>query len=356
MRETLQWLDDATTKYPHAVTLQGGDQYFEKWTDVERFAVPRTLFSMYDHVDDGELDADKDELPEATAAKLTLEDDSHMHMTSSVGSDGPRSVTMSSIQSVRSSISPLSPPTSPTRAVSSPAKPATTVMSTSAQATSASGSVPIKLQSLFNYILWRVHQELDPAAALESFIFLCNDPSKVECARSFDIRSKRLEQLRDAVGREDRDFRNRQMVQNRENQSAVKSSPQDGDDEVVYKPQFKAPAATVSKKQQQPSNVIDPDAFIRTTPLPLQSPQALQAQIFQNVPTGPASRGGNRGSKARGAARGRGNMMASRGSTTTAFSGFESRPERGPIDPNSFTRPRGSGYTGRGGRRLWVPT
>ena len=28
----------------------------------------------------------------------------------------------------------------------------------------------------------------------------------------------------------------------------------------------------------------------------------------------------------------------------------------GQIDPNSFTRPRASGYTGRGGRKLWVPT
>lgn len=28
----------------------------------------------------------------------------------------------------------------------------------------------------------------------------------------------------------------------------------------------------------------------------------------------------------------------------------------GQIDPNSFARPRGGGYTGRGGRKLWVPT
>lgn len=28
----------------------------------------------------------------------------------------------------------------------------------------------------------------------------------------------------------------------------------------------------------------------------------------------------------------------------------------GQIDPNSFARPRGSSYTGRGGRKLWVPT
>ncbi|KXL50852.1 MAG: hypothetical protein FE78DRAFT_137043, partial [Acidomyces sp. 'richmondensis'] len=49
VEETLKWLDDATTKYPWAVTLQGGDQYYANWAEVERFAVPRPLFSESDH-------------------------------------------------------------------------------------------------------------------------------------------------------------------------------------------------------------------------------------------------------------------------------------------------------------------
>ena len=48
VRETLKWLDEATTKYPQAVTLQGAEDFYSSWAEVEKFVVPRTLFSEND--------------------------------------------------------------------------------------------------------------------------------------------------------------------------------------------------------------------------------------------------------------------------------------------------------------------
>ena len=128
-------------------------------------------------------------------------------------------------------------------------------------------------------------------------------------AKGFEIRPKRLEQLRDAIGREDRDFKNRQMVLSRENQNVstpalVPIAPAaqqsiDDDNEVVYKPPPKAPAAMLSSQQQprnQP-NVIDPDTFQRDTktvqmqPLPrsprMQHTTAQAARGGPNLPFAP---------------------------------------------------------------------
>ena len=52
VRETLQWLDDATTKFPNVVTLQGADEVYKKWAEVENFVVPRTLFSENDGMEE----------------------------------------------------------------------------------------------------------------------------------------------------------------------------------------------------------------------------------------------------------------------------------------------------------------
>ncbi|KAF2148802.1 hypothetical protein K461DRAFT_231919, partial [Myriangium duriaei CBS 260.36] len=50
--EALEWLDEATTTYPHLVTLQGGFDKFETWAEVEKYALPKTLFSEEDDVED----------------------------------------------------------------------------------------------------------------------------------------------------------------------------------------------------------------------------------------------------------------------------------------------------------------
>lgn len=356
------------------VTLQGADEIFEEWAEVEKFVVPRTLFSETDGLDESEVvpEAGAGDLPTEGMSKLALTNGGRKTSVSSAASAGTRSISRSSVHSQRTSVSALSPPTSPLKADASPVKSAVGPVEQSA---SSSDSVPKKLQPLFNYILWRVHQEVDPVAALESFIFLCNDPSKVEFAKGFEIRTKRLEQLREAIGREDRDFKYRQMYQSRENQhpapaAATPSQAPNSDtgEDVVHKSPPTAPAAMLGKPIQQP-NVIDPDAFGRNGPRnasPAQVPvqpypsrpysASPQFAIRGQAPTF-APRGMPRGNF-RGVPRGRGNFVPGRGGfvPNNHINGANGLLPNGQIDPNSFARPRGGGYTGRGGRKLWVPT
>jgi len=371
VRETLRWLDEATSRQAHLIALQGSEDWFEKWSDVEKFAVPRTLFSEADDHDlEPEFEADGEDAVDEGINSLTLDDIARKTPASSAASKGSGSLSPSSMRSQRSSMSVESPPTSPAKPLSSPTKPAS---DTNGPDNANSDSVPARLQSLFNYILWRIHQEENPVAALESFIFLCNDPSKVNYAKGFEIKTKRLEQLRDAISREDRDFKNRQMLLQRENGGVATGKGQKIHDNTevatVNRSPPKAPAAMLPKQMAQ-QNVIDPDVFDRgdatiiqvanTTKVEPHSPRpqnvAMRAGFGgPNLPFAP--RGNLRGNS-RGAPRGRGNFAG----PGTARGGFVPQAHmhtvlpNGQIDPNSFTRPRGSGYTGRGGRKLWVPT
>ena len=366
MRETLKWLDEATSKFPYAVTLQGAEDYFDKWAEVEKFVVPRTLFSESDMPDtEPEPELDVDTAPDEDMSRLTLGDVTRKTPVSSAASVGSRSLSASSMRSQRSSISALSPPTSPAKGTSSPGKQEIPVCE---QASISSSGVPPRLQPLFNYILWRIHQEKNPVAALESFIFLCNDEDKVKYAKGFEIRTKRLEQLRQAIGREDQDLKNRQMVLQRENQTpfTVQQKTMSAN-ETVKKSPPSAPAA-MAAQHQTATNVIDPDVFgrppvvhLHTTPPQLQprspripsvSPHAARGgQPF--VPRG-NPRGNMRGNF-RGA-RERGNFGGPGRGGFALNARIDGTIPGAQIDPNSFVRPRGSGYAGRGGRKLWVPT
>lgn len=296
---------------------------------------------------------------------------------SSQGSAGSVSLSPSSLKSVRSSISALSPPTSPAKASISPIRNLSAIAAANSRPQSSSASVPQALQPLFNYILWRIHQENDPVAALESFIFLCNDERKVSFAKGFDIKWKRLEQLREAIGREDRDFKNRQALLNRENE---KLGTPTAETETVAESKVedstqpappKAPAAMLQKTQ---TKVIDPNAFdrgvtnkpstaVQQPAMPPRSPRMTHAN--RGSPRGAhalpfAPRGNMRGNlrgNFRGSPRGRGNFGPGRG----GFAGNGIAPEtsqESQIDPDSFSRPdpRGGMNGARGGRKLWVPT
>jgi hypothetical protein len=152
VRDTLEWLDDATSKYPNIVTLQGAEETYEKWDEVERFAVPRSLFSEADHIDIEEDDQSLSQLEEQTSHKLVLSERNHKGSTSSLASGSAHSVAASSMQSVRSSLSAVSPPTSPVKPFSSSiTEPASSGKSETKH--SSSGSVHVRLQPLFNYIL-----------------------------------------------------------------------------------------------------------------------------------------------------------------------------------------------------------
>ncbi|KAF1350136.1 hypothetical protein BDV97DRAFT_377261 [Delphinella strobiligena] len=377
--EALLWLDDATTTAPHLVTLQGGYEKFDTWAEVEKFALPKPLFS--------EEDLEEYEYEEEDAANdnqgMTKLDKLDKHLSMSSGeSDVTRSATPDSLHSMRSSMSPLSPPESPAKTAAKPhlqpiQKPAAKDTSVKSQpkidgSKSASDSgVPPHFRSLFNYILWRVQQEIDPAAALESFIFLCDDPQKAKLAQRFGIRVKSLADIRFVVAREEREFRNRQLVQRKENEKAAaaaaaaaapapsgsgrpstraspivaaasttpaleKKDSSDDDGEIVFKRPPKAPAAMIAAQQSPRPNhkVMDPNHFSRS----------------------PGGRGNARGGGARGG-RGTARAVANTGAGRGEIVSNITNSSNGPIDPNSFSRPPPNGGRFRGGaRKLFIPT
>lgn len=121
VRGTLEWLDDATTRFPNVVTLQGADEIYEKWSEVEKFAVPRTLFSENDRLDEPEPDLEPaNEVPFEQLSKIDL---ASKTAASSEASDASLPPSPLSIRSQLSSTDALSPPTSPVKTNSSPAKP-----------------------------------------------------------------------------------------------------------------------------------------------------------------------------------------------------------------------------------------
>ena len=298
------------------------------------------------------------QLEEQTSHKLVLSGSNRKGSVSSQASGSAHSDAASSMQSVRSSLSALSPPTSPLKSTAT--EPASSGKHDSQL--SSSGNVHVRLQPLFNYILWRIHQELNPAAALETFIFLCNDPSKTNAAKGFDIRSKRLEQLRDVVGREDREYRNRLSVLNKEGQQQAATTPA-----VKTTKEPKSPPTAPAAMLGQQNAVMDPDAFSRSVqPVAKPGPVAPSSPRGNYVQPGRGATRGNfrgsprgRGAVPNGTAAGRGGF----GSSNTRRGGASAAQMDGQIDPNSFERPRGGniarggGGAGAGtGRKLWVPT
>jgi hypothetical protein len=358
VRDTLDWLDDATSKHADIVTLQGPEETYEKWSEVERFAVPRSLFSESDHIDVEDDNNSMSQLEEQTSHKLVLSESNRKGSMSSQASGSAHSVAASSMQSVRSSLSAISPPTSPLKSTAT--EPSSGGKHDSLL--SSSGNVHVRLQPLFNYILWRIHQELNPAAALETFIFLCNDPSKTNAAKGFDIRSKRLEQLRDVVGREDREYRNRLSLLNKEGQQQAATAPA-----VKTTKEPKSPPTAPAAMLGHQNAVMDPDAFSRSVqPVAKPGPVAPSSPRNNYVQPGRSATRGNfrgsprgRGALPKGTAAGRGGF----GSPNTRRGGTSAAQMDGQIDPNSFERPRGGnvarGGSGAGtgaGRKLWVPT
>jgi len=235
------------------------------------------------------------------------------------------------------------------------------------------------LRPLFNYILWRIHQELDPVAALESFIFLTDDPTKTKLAQRFGIRTKSLADIRYVVAREEREFKNRQLVQRKEIESNA----------VLARPDTRAAAATTAAAPTDDDDKVRPELLpVDERPAPVSEdeedevllkrpPRAPAAMLAQHKSPKPAnkvmdsnqfSRGGQTPARgnARGGAfrgntpRGRGTPLsptnAGRGATPAKLDLTPTTNGSGPIDPNSFTRPAANTNKFRGGRRLWVPT
>ncbi|KAH9868603.1 hypothetical protein J1614_007675 [Plenodomus biglobosus] len=369
-REAVKWLDEATSlpavDEADRVQLEGVDETYDTWEEVEHFLLPETLLSMEDSESDGD---DYHEDLESSFNALDMSDGTSMSSTHSYEdapkpAESPRSCMTKSFESGEGALGE-------DRLAARNAR--NSAGMDRSQPSSIKGAVPVYLRPLFNHILWRINKETNPDAALESFILLTNDPAKQMIAQKFGVRAKRLEQLRDAVAREDREYKNHMTMHKLEVESnatkenlsstpkmaerprsspATESKPQensDDEDVVLFSRVPRGPAATTANKQR----VFDPNDFVRTNP--------------NNSPRG--GRGGRGGAhippRGRGgppAFRGRGNLAPRGGAYVPPGPVFRAPPTprhdpNQPLDPDSFTRPvpKTSPVRGGGRRKLWEP-
>ena len=348
------------------VLLEGVEEAYETWEEVEKFMLPETLLSMEDSESD---DDDYHEDLESSFNALDMSDETSMSSTHSLEDTAPRTP-----ESPRSLLSKTrlanhgdATPREDVNAIASesPDHTARNSVDLSRGDRPPKRAVPAYLKPLFNHVLWRINKESNPNAALASYILLTNDPTKQMIASKFGIRAKRLEQLRDTVAREDREYKNHLTLHRIESETsnAKKTTPatpkvaehtgsshsnqdrpddgSDDEDVVLFQRAPRGPAATTNSQR-----VWDPNEFGRTK----------QQQS-------PRGRGGHAAPRGRGMSslRGRG-AFAHRGSYVPPGPAVRAPPvprhdPNAPIDPNSYARPilRASPARGGSGRKLWEP-
>lgn len=363
----MKWLDEITSvpgDVANRVKLQGGEEEYTTWPEVEKYMLPETLLSMEESESDEEDDDYHEDL-ESSFNALDVSDETSMSSTHSMddASKTPESPRSCLSRSIKSADEAEHKEKAAALLVDSPVRTARNSNELPrTETTSPKGVVPTHLRPLFNHILWRINTEENPDAALESFILLTNDPTKQTLAQKFGVRAKRLEQLRDAVAREDREYRNHMTIYELENQTPAPTAPKaaerpkssyvpetkpvdnsDDEDVVLFQ---RAPRGPAAAQKNQP--VIDPNDFARTSQHP--SPRS--------------GRGGHMAPRGRGAPpafRGRGNF-APRGAYVPPGPALRAPPvprhdPNLPLDPHSFTRPAPRANPARGGhgRKLWEP-
>lgn len=329
--------------------------------------LPETLLSMEDSESDED---DYHEDLESSFNALDMSDETSMSSTHSLDEatpklpDSPRSMIGKSKTAGQEDATKNEHPngTGPV----SPDRTARNSSESTRGARSPKRAVPAYLKPLFNHVLWRINKESNPDAALASFILLTNDPTKQMIASKFGIRAKRLEQLRDIVAREDREYKNHMTLHKIESESnmakknvpvtpkaaerpksshSIQDKPEEGsddDDVVLFQRAPRGPAAITNNQR-----VLDPNDFGRAP--------------HQQSPRG--GRGGHVAPRGRGmpSPRGRGAFVP-RGAYVAPAPQVRPPPAprhdpNAPIDPNSFARPvpRAGLARGGSGRKLWEP-
>jgi len=362
-REALRWLDEITSVNDN-VHLQGGFEVYETWTEVEKYMLPDTVLTQADEPED------TDNLT-GTLADLHVDDSSDRASVSSHDSV-ERSKTPSSPLSSYSSTSPgvrNASPYVPAKVLAPIGtgrpmhKKSDSNASSSTQGTTKPEErrIPFAVRPFFNHIVWRINQE-QTESAMESWIVLTNDPLKQSIAQRFGIRAKRLEQLRDIIAREDRDLRNRQILQKKEIEAA-KEQPNS-----IFAATLPAPQINIQKEDEDEivlKRTRSPPKGPRATTI--QSANGFRGPVWDPNTFGPAGHVPNGRNTFQ-----RGNRSIQRGRGGRPFPAF---PHKGPtpmprqqqnvtpfdpskpIDPDSYNRPPPSKSVARGGRRtLWEPS
>ena len=349
------------------IQLEGAEEAYNTWAEVEQYMLPETLLSMEPSDSEEDDDEDEDEYQDDLESSLNALDVSDGTSMSSID-QSPKSARTTPVTATQVAGEKHQGTKSAACPSGSPARTARNSADNSRVTKPSKNNCPLSLRPLFNHILWRIHQESNPDAALDNFILLTNDPVKQAIAQKFGIRAKRLEQLRDAVMREDREFKNHMTVYKKESEehalkkeSELEPKPQPRpksshsalskqaaeSDEEEYVLVKNVPRGSANGVSQQ--RVFDPNEFGRSSNAQ-KSPRGGRGNL------GPRGRGsplrGNRGASA---GRGRGGAYVPPQPVFQPQPAPRHDPNR-PIDPDSFTRPATRGNPVRGGRRtLWEP-
>jgi hypothetical protein len=418
-RAALEWLDLTTNRPDSAaasrIRLEGNNETYKTWAEVEAFMLPRPLLSMDDSLstENTEIPETPEKTEETTRSIAELYTDDHSEGDSPVSrqtaderdtfaaGDFPKQ----SPRLFTPSASPRIEPPKKEKVLQpigtgrpSHKKTDSNVSSVSATSTARPLSrqigddVPDSLQQFFNHIMWRIHEDKSTTTNINSYILLTNDNAKQIVAQRFGIRVKRLDQMRDIIAREHADSQTGLLISNanghltnshqspslapaapiternneREAQAnaslAKDEGDQDDDDEVLIRPKGppKAPS-TMKKPPQSPGKqpqLFDPNSFGRGPSHSGRGSSGSHRGGRSNGPFG-SPRGGNAHSPRfsdRPTSAGRGALYTPRRGASVQHHSPQPAPLdlSKPIDPDTFSRATASGSTGRnrgGGRR-----
>jgi len=387
-QKALAWLDHITSvtgsKAAGRVQLQGPDDLYQSWPEVEKYLLPDTPLSSQAGLQTEEA------LSEALQEHLIVDENLERVSEASKDTTDARSKSPSIVGTVSSSTSPTLSQTAPAVTNGTPhlrhdshnssINGSRTVVSPPQQDDcmhnpSTMLGIPAQVRPLLNFVVWRTHHEDPTIGGTGKYILLTNDPTTQRQAQKFGVRAKLLSQVRGIVARD-----NKVMSGSNGNASGVPTptktgveeaavKPAEGDDdedEVVFKP-AQRPASSNGPKVA--ANVLDPDHFGRSASINVHGDTPIGRGNFRNgrgnafigrgnlhahmAPIGPAA---NRTPAAPMTIRSLPNSPRGRASSLIGRQPRFQNNNR-PIDPDSYTRPppmmRGRG---RGGfRRLWEP-
>lgn len=364
-RKAVKFLDEATSNPDVKVLIQGPDDQYQTWAQVEAYYTEAKTITF-------------EQKENTTSARNAAEQDvahqskfvsSPSHGDSSCAQDRLTKIVANKLNiSKEINGSPMStPPLSPSSSGPQSSKTSPEVKSATMISNDLS-PVPPTLKPLINPVVWYTHER---KPVLQNVVFLTNSSDSAYLARDFGVASKNIHQLRAAIGVKEQDTKPRDKSQKRlstpataklsvEPRTLFRYEEDDSEDEeVVFKPRGRGsskpvvgvrggnsgsvrsrgpghspanslsgpPIQTSQPKPQIPIEEIDPDSFDRgsfargSTPLVsvgnhsnshFNSPSRGSAQRGNHNSGGQPRGGQNRGSARgfeRGTARGRGRLF-----------------------------------------------
>ncbi|KAL9050867.1 MAG: hypothetical protein Q9162_006376 [Coniocarpon cinnabarinum] len=326
-QKALVWLDQVTSSTASNpvgyVQLQGPDDQYTNWQQVEQYLLPDTPFSRTNAGESDRMDA------------LSRILDRNLNVNGSQ---------TSSPNTQASKRSPSASPTSSASSVSSTAAEMSAKPDESSTVLSAHG-IPPSVRPLLNFVVWRTHHEYGMNGESGKYILVTNDPIIQRQASKFGVRAKLLGQLENILAKDGvKPVRNNIVppMSNGLDGQVEEDDIDDDEDRVVFDPS-KRPGSSrgvpaQSNKNVTPvTNVIDPDHFGRSDTVPEVQPN-LQPHPANNA----TLRGGRGGFGNR-----RGRPSPPRQTAPANHLNATSGPQRGR--GASVSPARGGSFNGRGG-------